>query len=188
MARASALTDIEIRRVFRIIETTRYADRNRLAFVLSIFAGLRVGEIAALKVGDVTMQNDKVRREIKLGAQKSHDAKGRTAVLSSRVRAEIDAYLQARLLHRHDDPLIASQRRGRPFSSVSLSILFKEIYEAAGIRTSSHSGRKTFAVRLHAKGVSMQTIQKLMGHRNLGTTARYCAGSEDTARNAVELL
>jgi integrase/recombinase XerD len=188
MAQASALTDTEIRRVFRVIETTRYADRNRLAFALSIFAGLRVGEIAALKLGDVTTQNGEVRREIKLGAHTSKGSKGRTAVLSTRVRKEIEAYLQTRLLHRHDDPLIPSQRKGRPFSNVTLSILFKEIYEAAGIKTSSHSGRRTFAVRLHAKGVGMQTIQKLMGHRNLGTTAQYCALSEDSLRNAVELL
>jgi len=53
MAQASILTDADIRRVFRIVETTRHADRNRLAFVLSIYAGLRVGEIAALTVGDV---------------------------------------------------------------------------------------------------------------------------------------
>ena len=71
MAQASALTDTEIRRVFRAIETTRYADRNRLAFALSIFAGLRVGEIAALKLGDVTTQNGEVRREIAVGVVKS---------------------------------------------------------------------------------------------------------------------
>ena len=53
MAQASVLTDTEIRRVFRIIETTRHAERNRLAFMLSIYAGLRVGEIGALTVEDV---------------------------------------------------------------------------------------------------------------------------------------
>jgi integrase len=54
MGQASVLTDTEVRRVFRIIETTRHASRNRVAFVLSIFAGLRVGEIASLTVGDVS--------------------------------------------------------------------------------------------------------------------------------------
>jgi integrase/recombinase XerD len=57
MANASVLSDNDIRRVFRIIETTRHADRNRLAFVLSIYAGMRVGEIAALTVGDVINQH-----------------------------------------------------------------------------------------------------------------------------------
>ena len=53
MAQASVLNDTEIRRVFRLIETTRHAARNRLAFMLSIYGGLRVGEIAALTLGDV---------------------------------------------------------------------------------------------------------------------------------------
>jgi hypothetical protein len=34
----------------------------------------------------------------------------------------------------------------------------------------------------------MRTIQKLMGHRHIGTTALYCDVSEDTLRNAVEVF
>jgi integrase/recombinase XerD len=188
MAQASVLTDPEIRRVFRIIETTRHAARNRLGFVLSIFAGLRVGEIAALVVSDVVTADGRVRREIKLGAHQTKGSKGRTVILANRVRKEIEAYLKARSTWRNDSPLVASQRNGRAFSTVSLSMLFKEIYETAGIRTSSHSGRRTFATRLNAKGVGMRTIQKLMGHRNIGTTALYCDVSDETVRNAVELL
>jgi integrase/recombinase XerD len=188
MAQASVLTDNETRRVFRIIETTRHADRNRLGFVLSIYAGLRVGEIAALSVGDVATHEGQARREIKLGAHQTKGSKGRTVVLSNRVKSEIDAHLKSRPHPHHDAPLIASQRNGRAFTNVSLSMLFKEIYEAAGIRTSSHSGRRTFATRLNDKGVGMRTIQKLMGHRHIGTTALYCDVSEDTLRNAVELV
>jgi integrase/recombinase XerD len=188
MAQASVLTDTEIRRVFRIIETTRHAERNCLAFTLSIYAGLRVGEIAALAVGDVATTDAVIRREIKLGAHQTKGSKGRTVVLATRVRKEIEGYLIARSTWRNDSPLIASQRNGRAFSTVSLSMLFKEIYETAGIRTSSHSGRRTFATRLNAKGVGMRTIQKLMGHRNIGTTALYCDVSDETMRNAVELV
>jgi integrase/recombinase XerD len=188
MAQASVLTDSDIRRVFRIIETTRYGERNRLAFVLSIYAGLRVGEIAALRIGDVATPQGEVRREIKLAASQTKGSKGRTVILSERVRREIDAHLKNRLCRHDDAPLIASQRNGRSFSSVSLSMLFKEIYDLAGIRTSSHSGRRTFATRLNAKGVGMRTIQRLMGHRHIGTTALYCDVSDETMRNAVELV
>ncbi|MGA7530851.1 MAG: site-specific integrase, partial [Pseudolabrys sp.] len=87
-----------------------------------------------------------------------------------------------------DSPLIVSQRNRRAFTSLTLSMLFKEIYEIAGIRTSSHSGRRTFATRLNAKGIGMRTIQRLMGHKHIGTTALYCDVSEDTLRNAVELV
>jgi site-specific recombinase XerD len=113
---------------------------------------------------------------------------GPLARLEGTGETEIDAHLKSRVLHHHDTPLIASQRHGRAFSNVSLSMLFKELYEAAGIRTSSHSGRRTFATRLNAKGMGMRTIQKLMGHRHIGTMALYCDVSEDTLRNAVELV
>lgn len=188
MAQASVLSESDIRRVFRIIETTRHAERNRLAFVLSIYAGLRVGEIAALRIGDAANQHGEGRREIKLGAHQTKGSNGRTVILSLRVRKEIEAFVKQRPLDSHDLPLIRSQRNRRPFSTVTLSMLFKEIYEIAGIRTSSHSGRRTFATRLNAKGVGMRTIQKLMGHQHISTTASYCDVSDDILRNAVELV
>ena len=174
--------------MFRIVETTRHAERNRLCFVLSIYGGLRVGEIAALTVADVATQNGDARREIKLGAHQTKGSKGRTVVLSERVRKELALFLRKKRKRDQVAPLIASQRNGRAFTNVTLSMLFKEIYEVAGIRTSSHSGRRTFATRLNEKGVGMKTIQKLMGHRNIGTTALYCEVSDAMMRNAVELV
>ena len=188
MGQASVLTDSDIRRVFRIVETTRHAERNRVAFVLSIFSGLRVGEICALVIGDVATQSGEARREIKLDAHQTKGKKGRTVILSTRVRKEIGSFLENSTKRDHSAPLIASQRNGRPFTGVTLSMLFKEIYEAAGIRTSSHSGRRTFATRLNEKGVGMRTIQRLMGHRHIGTTALYCEVSDTMLRNAVELV
>ena len=173
---------------FRIIETTRHAKRNRLVFVLSIYAGLRVGEIAALTICDVAAADGEPRREIKLSARQTKGSKGRTVVLSNRVRSDIGAYLKTRWFGERDAPLIASQRNGRSFSAVTLSMLFKEIYDLAGLRTSSHSGRRTFATRLNAREVGMKTIQKLMGHKHIGTTALYCDVSDDMLRNAVELV
>jgi integrase/recombinase XerD len=188
MAQASVLSDNDIRRVFRIIETTRHADRNRLAFVLSIYAGMRVGEIAALTIGDVVNHHGEVRPEIKLSAHQTKGSKGRTVILSTRIRREMGAYLKSQPERHFHGPLILSQRNRRAFSSLTLSMLFKEIYEIAGIRTSSHSGRRTFATRLNAKGIGMRTIQKLMGHKHIGTTALYCDVSEDALRNAVEMV
>src|ERR1700722_14850198 len=188
MVQVSVFNETEICRVFRIVETTRHAERNRLCFVLSIYGGLRVGEIAALTVADVATQNGDARREIKLGAHQTKGSKGRTVVLSERVRKELALFLRKQRKRDQVAPLIASQPNGRAFTNVTLSMLFKEIYEVAGIRTSSHSGRRSFATRLNAKGVGMRTIQKLMGHRHIGTTALYCDVSEDVMRNAVELV
>jgi len=135
MGQASVLNDNEIRRVFRITETTRHAARNRLVFVFSFYAGLRVGEIAALTVGDVATPDREPRREIKLAPHQTKGSKGQTVVLSKRVRSEVGAYLKQRWISTPHAPLIASQRNGKAFSPVTLSMLFKEIYELAGLRT-----------------------------------------------------
>ena len=102
MAQASVLTDVEIRRVFRIIETTRHVERNRLCFTLSIYAGLRVGEIATLTVADVSTQSGDIRREIKLDAHQTKGSKGRTVILSERVRKEIGSFLKTQPKRDHD--------------------------------------------------------------------------------------
>ena len=189
MGQASVLTDTEIRRVFRIIETTRHAKRNRLAFTLSIFAGLRVGEIAALTVGDVSTQNGEVRRQIKLGAHQTKGSKGRTVILSERVRREIGSFLKTQSVRHAEAPLIASQRNSRPFTNVTLSMVFK-----TDLRDSGHSDVFSFGATDVCdtpeckRALGMRTIQKLMGHRNIGTTALYCDVSDETMRNAVELM
>jgi hypothetical protein len=67
---------------------------------------------------------------------------------------------------KHTDVTVAKSPKRLIVVNVTLSMLFKEIYETAGIRTSSHSGRRTFATRLNAKGVGMRTI-----HRKAATTA-----------------
>jgi integrase/recombinase XerD len=65
-------------------------------------------------------------------------------------------------------------------------MLFEEMHEMAGLRTSPYSGRRTFAIRLNASGIGLKTTQKLMGHRHIGTTASYCEVFDETLRNAVE--
>ena len=94
--------------------------------------------IAALTVSDVAPANGDVRREIKLGAHQTKGSKGRTVILSTRVRKEIGFFLKNLSTRDQSAPLIASQRNGHHFTNVTLSMLFKGIYETAGIRTSSH--------------------------------------------------
>lgn len=48
------------------------------------------------------------------------------------------------------------------------------LYRAAGLREcSSHSGRRTFANRLLAKGHQVETVQQLLGHAHLDHTDAY---------------
>jgi integrase/recombinase XerD len=82
-------------------------------------------------------------------------------------------------------PLIQSSRTKGHFSNVSLSMRMKAIYRSAGIDTSSHAGRRTYATRKNELGIGMATIQQLMGHSSIQTTAIYCSVSDEQLRNAV---
>jgi integrase/recombinase XerD len=188
MGQAMVLTGGDIKKVLNIISIGNHTQRNRVAFLLSVNAGCRVGEIAKMTVGDILNVDGSIVREIKLAAAQTKGNKGRVVYLSDKLRRELASYVKS--LPRNDAqfPLIYSQRNYRHFSNVSLSMLFKRVYEKAGLRNSSHAGRRTFATKLNAKGVGMRTIQMLMGHKHIGTTALYCDVSDETLRNAVGLI
>jgi integrase len=80
----------------------------------------------------------------------------------------------------------AAYRFQSRFRSPPLDSTLRERIQDA-LKAPSRPGVRKIATRLNAKGVGTRTIQKLMGHRHIGTTALYCDVSENTLRNAVEL-
>ena len=61
----------------------RHAERNRLAFCLSVYGGCRVGEISAIKICDAVNEDGKARAEIKLAATQTKGNKGRVVYVRS---------------------------------------------------------------------------------------------------------
>jgi len=53
MKRAPVLTDAQVKKLLKMTSATRHSTRNRLVIILSYYLGLRVCEIASLKVDDV---------------------------------------------------------------------------------------------------------------------------------------
>ncbi len=188
MGQATVLTDAEHKKVLKAIAVNSHAERNRAAFLLSTLAGMRVGEIATLNVGDVLLADGSIVREIKLTKHQTKGNRARTVFLSDKLRRELASYVKSLPRTDADFPFIYSQRGYRHFTNVSLCITFSNIYKSANIRNSSHAGRRTFATKLNAKGVGMRTIQVAMGHSNISTTALYCDVSEEQLRNAVALV
>jgi len=68
MKQALVLNERDTKRVLTQISRSTYARRNRAMFQLSWLAGMRVGEIAALKVSDVVDADGKIREQIQLSA------------------------------------------------------------------------------------------------------------------------
>ena len=188
MARAKVLSREEIKRVMRIADAGSNGLRDRVALSLSVLAGMRIGEIAALTIGDVRGLDGKAVDVIHLSKHQTKGHRSRRVFISDELRKILNVYLVQ--ISQLDDQraFIRSSRTGGHFSNVSLSLRFKAIYAAAGIKTSSHSGRRTFATRLNAAGIGMATIQQAMGHANIATTAGYCWVSDEQLANAVNAI
>lgn len=188
MAKAKVLTSQEIKRVLVIAETGSNGLRDKTALALSIMAGMRIGEIAALTLGDMRGLDRKCVEVINLSRHQTKGNRSRRVFVSDELRKLINTYLATQAKLDDGKAFIRSTRTTGHFSNVSLSLRFKAIYAEAGIRTSSHSGRRTFATRLNAAGIGMATIQQAMGHANIATTAGYCWVSDEQLASAVNML
>lgn len=190
MKQARVPTDAEFKRVMAVVAQTKYAARNRMAFMLSYLAGLRVGEIATLTVGDVVDGHGIVREQLRLSAAVTKGGYARVVFLSERLRKEIQRYRDdlPPLVASTTDPLLLTQKR-TAFSANTLCQLMGQLYVQAGLEgATSHSGRRWFITRLAHGGVSAKVIMTLAGHRNLATTQRYIDVRDDMMRAAVEIL
>lgn len=188
MKQAKVLTDQEVKRVLAVIAQGRHADRNRMAFMLSMLAGLRACEIASLTIGAVVDGQGKPRSEIYLAHTMTKGRKGRTVMVSERLQREVARFIGTGSVDA-TKPLIASQKSGKPFSANTLVQLFRRLYAEAGVEgASSHSGRRSFITTLASKGVGARVLQHLAGHSSLATTQRYIDVNDAMLREAVNLV
>lgn len=188
MAKAKVLTRDEIKRVMRIADAGNNGLRDRVALSLSVLAGMRIGEISRLTIGDVRGLDGKAVEVINLSRHQTKGNRSRRVFVSDELCKLLNVYLTKISQLDESRAFIRSSRTGGHFSNVSLSLRFKAIYAQAGIKTSSHSGRRTFATRLNAAGIGMATIQQAMGHANIATTAGYCWVSDEQLANAVNVI
>lgn len=185
---AKTLTERELQRLLDYVSKTQNAKRNRAIFLLTHLAGMRIGEVAAVKIGDVVASDGSVRDEIHLTAEQTKGKRSRTVLLNERMKAELGNYLSS-LRRRSTDQALFSTQRSAAFTANSLTQVINGIYRQAGLDgASSHSGRRTFLTNLAEKGVSVRVMMALAGHANMATTQRYIDLRPGVLRNAVELL
>ncbi len=157
--------------------------------MLSLLAGLRAGEIAALHISDVLDENNHVLDRIMLKSEHTKGQRGRIVFLSEKLRKELGAYLNQASYRETDRALFISQKGRSSFTAHGMVMLLKRIYQIAGVSgASSHSGRRSFITKLASKGISARVLQELAGHKHLGTTQRYIDVNDDMLRKAVEVF
>ena len=186
---AKTLNSTELRRVLDYVATRKHSARNRALVMTTFLSGMRVGEVAALRVRDVLDSAGNIRNEIRLTPEMTKGQFARLVFVNERLRKELQQYLRVYRYRNPDNKLFYSQKKGSDgFTANTLTQYFHFLYKHAGIDgASSHSGRRSFITNLAAKGVSVRVLMSLAGHRNISTTQKYIDINDSMLRSAVEL-
>ena len=158
----------------------------RDAAILALLrAGLRRAEVAGLQVGAVDPGG--------LGVTvKGKGDKARWVPLDNGAAAALDDWLAVR----GDGPGPLLWRVNKGGEMVWLGLTSQAVYNAlakraeqAGVRTlTPHDWRRTVAGDLLDAGADLAVVQRILGHANPATTARYDRRPAEASRRAVSLL
>src|ERR1700688_3795010 len=140
--------------------------KSRAALTTVYGAGLRVSEVALLKVGDIDSSRMVIRVEHGKGG------KDRYVMLSPQLLGILRAYWR---LAKPAAWLFPGRQGDRPVSTATLQAACRVAAREAerGKPVTVHTLRHSFATHLLEAGTDIRIIQVLLGHGRLATTARY---------------
>src|SRR6266851_3957575 len=155
--------------------------RNRTVLATLYGCGLRVAEVTQLKVSDI----DSARNVLQVRHGKGR--KDRQTLLPAKLLELLRCYWRNQ---RPTDWLFPSADATRPISAKTVFLACRKAAQKAGIckPIHPHSLRHAFATHLLEAGVNLRTIQILLGHAHLETTARYLHVADVAVRSTASPL
>src|SRR6266849_6284384 len=144
--------------------------RDELGLMTLYGTGMRRTEVSLLKVSDIDSQRMMIRVERGKGGA------GRDIPLSSALLETLREYWRWKKPRTYLFPSSEGQRgKGRPISDKTVWYACAEAARHAGLtkHVTPHTLRHSWATHLLEAGTDLRTIQILLGHGDLETTAKY---------------
>ena len=140
--------------------------KYRALFMAVYGCGLRVSEVVALRAEDIDSQRMVLR------VCQGKGKKDRYVMLSPTLLQVLRDYYK---VFRPTSWLFFGQDKERPLDRATVLSACRRIAQRAGLtkHVTVHTLRHSFATHLLEAGVDLRTIQALLGHRSLRTTALY---------------
>lgn len=152
----------EVKAIFNTTTSLKY----RTIFQLVYATGMRVSEVAALRITDL----DRVRRLITIRGGKGK--KDRVVMLTDKLEAVINQYLSE---YKPRAFLFEEAANAEPLQTRTIQYVYSNTVRFAGIHKKGgiHTLRHSFATHLLEAGTDIRYIQALLGHESILTTMRY---------------
>ena len=156
---------------------------TKAAVVLLLSTGIRRSEAVGITLDDLNLEE----RQLLI---RGKGDKERVVPLTDQVVEAIQAYLphRTKTQSRH---LFVSAWKGHPIHGRCINRMLKIVLHKAGLEglgITPHKLRHTFATHLIRNGVDVRTVQELLGHSELETTAKYLHSDTRTKQSAVGKL
>lgn len=157
----------------------------RQLFLFAFLTGLRLSELVKLTWSNVNLSE----RYLTIGGAnfKTKSKKIRYVPLSDEAVRIIEE-IRPKILKL--DSFVFSKKNGFSYSTSYVSRQFKKAVISSGVNKAIHfhSLRSGFATYLAEKGVSLEKIQKILGHKDYKTTQIYTSISLKTLKEAVKVF
>ena len=168
------------------------------AVMLALHAGLRVGEVCALRVRDINFMTGTI--QISRSVQRM-TLNGKSQLLVQRPKSDSSerivplpddmmAYLKKAVSGLPQDAYILTGRKDKPMEPRTYQYYFESVLHRCGVRKRSyHTLRHTYATRCIENGIDVKSVSEMLGHADITTTLRlYVHPSMDSKRQAVQKI
>lgn len=161
--------------VERLLDAPEIGDRlywrDKALLEFAYAAGVRVSELASLKVRDLDLVEG-VATVLGKGSKERMVPIGRTA------QRALDVYmreLRPALAKGHGDGVVFLNAQGRPLTRMGIWKILRKHVRRAGIkkRVTPHTLRHCFATHLLEGGADLAAVQEMLGHSDISTTQIY---------------
>jgi len=173
------LDEAEWEAVLRHVQSGRYGAIDRALDLTAIMAGLRHGELIALRWRDVdwVAGRVRVRQNWVLGEFDTPKSRrgSRSIPMADRLAGELERLYQTVGVPGEDALVFADPITGGPLDKAANLRRYRKVLKAAALDATHnlHGLRHTFGTRMAAAGVPIRVLQEWMGHRDIATTERY---------------